>query len=782
MFKISFNIAMRFLWRNKTYSLLNFVCLTFGLTCAIIATLYILNVFIYDKFHKNYNRLYTVDAYVTYFNGDRFPKEYLSASLTDVLKAQAPEIEGMTRIAGHDYSFTNRDKTFIEPGYYADDNFFDLFSFPLVQHNSDVLTDLNSIVISERMAAKFFGGTDCIGQTLTMKEGEKTELFKVTGLFRNIPRQSVMQFDFVIPFAKFLANNSKATETGATANLTWVLLKDHVDSKIVENKIRNLIKNQETTLNQELFLFPLKDKFLYTYAGGRRVWKEMQKVVIVGTIGLAILLIACFNFINLAIALNIRRYREAGIKKVVGSDKTTIVFQFLGEIFIITLFSLFTAIVLVRLLLVGFNTMFNNDIQFQLLDFRMILFLLVIALFTGLASGLFPALYLASSSPVNVLKGKIITSHSYSKFRQGLIVFQFVIPVVLIICMMVIKTQDGYMRNYNIGVDKDRLIVMENTVNIQKHAESAKAELLAIPGVNAVSYTNCIPTRGTRPSGDVSWEGKDASQKLHFWCINTDFDYNKTVDIKMVEGRFFNPSFSSDSAGYLINDVAARVMNIKNPIGAVITLEGKKGTIIGTFKDFHAIDLAGPIVPTIIRIKSTDRPKLLIKYASGSFPAIANKVRNIYKHYEADARFQPGLFRDLPSNSELNLPSNLIGLAFIIALLMACLGFFGLSSFTAESRTKEIGIRKVNGARISSIVGLLLTSYTKWLIIAIVMALPVAFMVGKIFLGNFHFHTAMPLWAFIAGPVIASVVALLTVISQTWKAASRNPIKSLRYE
>jgi len=228
--------------------------------------------------------------------------------------------------------------------------------------------------------------------------------------------------------------------------------------------------------------------------------------------------------------------------------------------------------------------------------------------------------------------------------------------------------------------------------------------------------------------------------------------------------------------------VAARVMNIKNPIGAVITLEGKKGTIIGTFKDFHAIDLAGPIVPTIIRIKSTDRPKLLIKYASGSFPAIANKVRNIYKHYEADARFQPGLFRDLPSNSELNLPSNLIGLAFIIALLMACLGFFGLSSFTAESRTKEIGIRKVNGARISSIVGLLLTSYTKWLIIAIVMALPVAFMVGKIFLGNFHFHTAMPLWAFIAGPVIASVVALLTVISQTWKAASRNPIKSLRYE
>ena len=325
----------------------------------------------------------------------------------------------------------------------------------------NILADQNSIVISERMAMKFFESTDCVGKTLILKDGSKNEAFKVSGVFRNVPAQSVMQFDFVIPFSKFLTDNSWALETGATANQTWILLKDNADNKFVENKIKNLIKNQETTLNQELFLFPLKEQILYSYAGGKRVWKEMQNIVIIGSIGFAILLIACFNFINLAIALNFRRYREAGIKKVAGSGKSAIVVQFLGETFIVTLISLLSAILLVKALLAGFNTMFNYDIHFRLLDLRMILFFVAITLFTGLISGLLPALYLASSNPINALKGKLITSHSYSFFRQSLIVFQFIIPVVLIICMMIIKTQDRYMRNFDAGVDQDKLIILE---------------------------------------------------------------------------------------------------------------------------------------------------------------------------------------------------------------------------------------------------------------------------------------------------------------------------------
>jgi putative ABC transport system permease protein len=783
MIKYFSKIAFRYLWHHKTYSGLNYVCLTFGFVCAVISALYILNVFSYDKFHKNYDRLYSVESLVTYFNGDRFPKEYLSASLPEMLKEHAPEIEEITRIAERSFSFIYGDKTFSGDGFYADNNFFDIFTFPFIQGSSrNVLNELNSIAISEPMATKFFESTDCVGKILVLKDGNKQETFKISGVFQKVPVQSVMQFDFVIPFSKFLADNSWATETGASANLTWILLKNNVDYRMVNEKIKKLIENQEANLNQELFLFPLKEKVLYDYAGGERVWNEMQKVVIVGAVGLVILLIACFNFINLAIAVNIRRYRESGIKKVIGSKKSVIVYQFLGETFSIILVSLISAIFLISLLLPGFNATFHNDIQLHLLNIKIIAILIAITLFTGLAAGLFPAFYLASSNPLNVLKGKIIKDKSFSVFRQGLIVFQFTIPVALIICMMIIKSQDNYMRNYNVGVDKDRLIILDNTAGIQKHSESFKNELLTIPGIDGVSYTNCIPTRGTSVSNEVSWEGKDATEKLHFWCVNTDFDYNKVVQINLTEGRFFDPSFSSDSDCYVINDIAAQVMKKNDPVGTALTLDGKKGTIIGVFKGFHAVDLAGPFAPVIISIKSAEMPVTLIKYSSGSYASINDKIQKIYNNYNPDIPYQATLFRDLPSYSNLSLPSNLIGLAFLIALLLACMGLFGLASFTSESRTKEIGIRKTNGATTISIMRLLLANYLRWLAISFIIALPIAFVLGNMFLSRFHFHTQIPIWAFLAGPAIAFIVALSTVSSLTWNIARRNPVESLRYE
>ena len=783
MLKRFFKIALRYLWRNRTYSILNFLCLSFGLTCAIIAVLFILNLFSYDKFHKNCERIYAVNAYVTYFNGDQFPKEYLSSSLASMLSEQVPEIEKISRITDRNGTFIYNNKSFSEKGICADDNFFDVFSFPLVRGNeSGILAELNTIVISERMAMKFFESTDCVGKTLILKEGEKQDAFKIAGVIKNVPVQSSLQFDYVIPFSKFLADNSWAVETGASANQTWILLRNGVDRNFVEGKIKNLIKNQESTLNQELFLFPLKEQTLYSYAAGRRVWTEMQSVVIVGSVGFAILLIACFNFINLAIALNIRRYREAGIKKVAGSSRSAIILQFLSETFLITLISLMVAIILSNFLLSGFNTLFNQDIHLRLSDFSIVLIFTAIALFTGLLSGLFPALYLASSNPISVLKGKIVTSHSYNFFRQGLIVFQFTIPIVLIICMMIIRSQDNFMRKFDIGLDKDKLIVLNNSKNIQEHAESVKADLLSIPGIDAVSYTNCIPTRGAKVSNEVSWEGKDASEKLHFWCVNTDFDYNKTVDVNITDGRFFDKSYSSDSSSYVINDLAAKVMKYENPVGRTLTFEGKKGTVIGVFKDFHAIDLAGPFTPMIIRITPNDRQNLLIKFSSGSYPAMAEKIGKVYKQYETESPFQPVLMNDFLSYSSLSTPSSLMGLAFVIALLLACLGLFGLASFTTEGRTKEIGIRKANGATTRSVMNLLLANYTKWLSIAFFIALPIAFALGRFFLGRFFFRTPMPYWTFIAGPVIAYIVALSTVSLQSWRAATRNPVEALRYE
>ena len=286
--------------------------------------------------------------------------------------------------------------------------------------------------------------------------------------------------------------------------------------RVANEKMKNLIKEQETTLNQELFMFPLKEKILYYYIDGRRVWREMQNVVIIGCLGFAILLIACFNFINLTIAQNIKRYREAGIKKVVGARKSLIIAQYLGETFILTLLSLFTAICLTRLAVIELNRAFNGDVQFNFSDFRIILIFAGIALFTALISGLLPALYLSSSNPVNVLKGKIVTSHSFSFFRQSLIIFQFTIPIVIIIIMIIIRTQDSFIRNFDLGFDKNKLLIIPNLKDIETHSESIRTDLLSIPGIEAVSFSNCIPARGAKVSNEVSWEGKHCLGKTAF--------------------------------------------------------------------------------------------------------------------------------------------------------------------------------------------------------------------------------------------------------------------------
>ena len=776
-------MAFRFFWRNKKYTILNYLCLSFGLTCAIVASLNMNRVFQYDRFHENYDRLHEVDAHVTYFNGDRFPKELLSASLIDVLRENVPEIDNYSRVANCSYQFVSGNEIFTENGIYAESGFLDIFTFPLLNGSATaVLADNNSIVISEKMAIKYFKTTDCIGKSMIVKADSAQTSFIISGILRNVPAQSYLQFNFILPFSKYLTINSQALEAGAAACQTWVLLNSNTSVKAVNNKIRDLIKKQETTLNQELFLFPLKEKILYYYIGGRRVWREMQNIILIGCIGFAILLIACFNFINLTIALNIKRFREVGIKKVIGAQRSNIVFQHLGETSIITLLSFLTSIDLVRLSVSLLNRALNGDVQFNFSDFRIIMIFAGIAVFTALASGLLPALYLSSSKPVEILKGKNGSSHSFSFLRQALIVFQFVIPIVLIIIVLIIKAQDTYLRKFDLGFDKEKLMIIYNTQKAETHSESIRTDLLSLPGIETVSFTNCIPARGAIVTNEVSWDGKDATQELHFWRINTDFSYDKTVNLKITEGRYFDRSYAADSSCLLINDVAAKVIGYENPVGRTITLEGKRGTIIGIFSDFHTLNLAGPFTPTIISLSGDSRGNLLIKTASGRSPELSSKISEVLKKYEPEETFQLFFYSDLLKRTELTTVSYLVGLAFFISILLACLGLTGLASFTAASRTKEIGIRKINGASVSSIMRLLGINFSRWLTIASIISIPLAFLLGNVFLSRFNFRISMPYWTFLAGPVIAYVIALAAISWQSWRAATRNPVEALRYE
>jgi ABC-type antimicrobial peptide transport system permease subunit len=737
----------------------------------------------FNKFHKNYDRICTVEANVTFFNRDRFPKPVLSASITDELKEKVPEFDRLARVADRNLTFVNGDKTFSESGIFADQSFFGIFTFPLLSGSfSDEQWGINSVVITRKMAMKFFGSTDCIGKTLIHKDQDKETAYKVSGILADIPSESSINFDFVIPFSKFLAENEWALAKSADATIVWALLNKNAGIPAINAKIKDLIKADQATLNQELFLFPFREKVLYSYSGGRRVWGSMQYVVIAGVLGFSILLIACFNFINLAIAMNIRRYREAGIRKVVGARRSNIIFQFMTETAVVVIISLLIAAELGGLILKGFNRMTNGNLQIDLSDAGVVFGLASITILTILFSGLLPALYLSSSHPVDTLKGRIVTSHSFSGFRQGLIIFQFTMPVVFIICMMIIKVQDKYIKQFDLGFDRNKLLIISNSKNLAEHEESFKTDILSIPGIESVSFSSCVPSKGTPISNNVSWDGKDASEKLHFWCISTDFNYNTAVNINMTDGRYFDKSFLSDSASYVINDVAARVMKYDNPVGKTLTLDGRKGTIIGVFRDFHSLDLAGPFTPTIIRLGQGNRNSILISLTENNYASVSDKIKTVYGKYEPDAAFNAILFSDLTRSTELTTISKVIGAAFIIALLLACLGLSGLASFTAVSRTKEIGIKKINGASTLLVMRMLGKNYSKWLVISTVIALPFAFLLGRIFLGRFNFHASMPIWPFLAGPLIAYLLAIAAVSLQSWKVAGRNPVESLRYE
>lgn len=756
--------------------------MTFGLSCAIIAIMYAIHVTGFNKFNKNYDRLYSVEAYVTYFNGDRFPKEYLSASLKEIIEKESPEIESSVRIANRQFSFKNGEKSFDEEGIYADKNFFDVFTFPVTGNKTNLLEDINSIAISERTAMKFFGSADCTGKSIPVSHDNKEEVFTISGVFKDVPVQSGIQFDFVIPFERFISDNKWALETGATSNSTWVLLKENAARSQVEKKISKLLLDRESTMNQELFLFPMKDKLLYSYVDGKRVWKEMQYVFIVCCIGFVILLIACFNFINLTIAVNLRRNTEIAVKRIAGCGRIPVIAQLLGESYLLILVSMGFAIIISRLLLTGINVAMHNEIQMKILEIRTLLILISLIVITGFASGFLPSFYLASLKPAESLKWKKNTANSFRRFRQSLIVIQFTIPVTLIIVMLIIKAQDSYMRNFDVGLEKDNTIILNTTEKIIKNEEGFRSDLLAIPGVEAVTFTNCIPSRGASVTNAVKWEGMDASKETHFWRINADYDYDKIVRLVLNEGRFFNRSFSTDTSAFLINDVAVKVMELKNPVGSVISVDGRQGTIIGVFRDFHAIDLAGPVVPSIMRNESSGTPYVLIKFSSAAFGKIRDAVNGVFRIYDPESQMHAGLFSDLEVYSSPKLPYTISGIAFIIAILLACLGLYGLASFTAESRTKEIGIRKANGATTLSLVALLLSDFAGWLVISVIIALPLAYIAGKFFLGRYYFHASFPVWSFFAGPAITIMIAILTVISQTIKTANRNPVRALRYE
>jgi ABC-type antimicrobial peptide transport system permease subunit len=766
------------------YSILNLLGLTIGLSCSILLFIDVNYNLSFDKFNKNYHNIYSVNSWTP--SGKGYTNKTSSALVGPMLKEQIPEIEDFSRIVNTQFIFKTADKTFLENGVYADQNFLTIFSFPLKKGEvKSVLSDQKSIVISERMAQKFFDNNDCIGKELILKDKNTLESFQVAGILKDVPTQSTLKFDFIIPFTKFLANNSWANKINEPSCYNWLLLKPNADYRAINIKIDKVI-NSNDPIKRNHFLISLKDEHLFNYIYGKRgPVGAILDVIIFSSVAILLLLIACFNFMNLAIAVTVKRYGEAGIKKAVGSSRKNIIFQFLLESLILTFISTALALLLVKFLLPAYNSFspLNKGLTIPFSNFPLMAGFAGIILITAFISGIYPAILLSSVSTIDVLKRNISVKSGMNYFRQGLIVFQFFISVVFITITIVVWKQADYVNTKELGLNKDNLLIFENHENIRKHQTTFKSELLSLKEVSSVCYSNSKPFEGIKGDASVDWPGKEVKDNRYFQLINTDYDFMKTLEPDLLYGRFFDEKLATDTKNFVINQSSADLFKQINPVGEVITVNGSNGTIIGVVKNFHTSSLLAPYSPVIIKINPQSTYYTVVKFLSGNKKALIESIRSKYKQFDNDYPFEPQFVSDNYIRQNVkNQVAVLTGIFAAIAIFLACFGLFGLASFNAEKRTKEIGVRKINGSTIFNIILLLLRNYARWITIAICIGVPVAFLLGKAFLGIFAFHVEIPYWAFIFGPLIVMIIALSTVGWRTFKAATRNPVEALRYE
>ncbi len=782
MFKNYLKVALRNIKKYKAYSFINMAGLAIGMACCILILLWVQDELSFDRFHENADEIYRVVSEIQ--TADRVTHNARTPNpLGPAVKEKYPEIMNFIRYQGFDgWLVQAGDKSFINDNLgTADPSFFEMFTFPfLIGDPKTALNERYSIVITESMGRKYFGPEDPMGKIIRIGED-----FKVTGVIKNIPENSHLHFDCVIP----IINMESYWETDLKdwediRFYTYVQLHKESSPEDVSEKISGIIKEHLPKSPTKVYLQPMTDVHLRSdfeadldnYNQG-----SMAYVFIFSITALSILLIACINFMNLSTARSANRAKEVGIRKVAGAQRMDIIRQFFGESILLACIALIFALLLVELLLPLLNDLSGKNLA---LDFsgniQLLLGLLAIALLTGLFSGSYPSLFLSSFQPVTIMRKDFSSKPSSGSLRKILVVFQFALTIILLIGTTVIYSQLNYIRHRDLGFDKDHVLEFWTA---HTDYEALKNELLKNP--NILSVTNS-ETPGREPWGatGLDWDGKISGEEVRFYPTMADCDYLETLKLEMVEGRFFSKEFPADvTQAVVVNEAAVKAMGMESPVGKRLRFREWEATIIGVIKDFHQTSLHNPIEPLVFRY-SYDFPHILAKINSENVPETLVFMEKTWKKFVKDYPFTYEFLDEKIDN--FYKTERTIGKVFqyftSVAILIACLGLFGLASFTAEQRTKEIGIRKVLGAEVSGIILLLSREFTKWILFANVIAWPVAYLVANEWLKNFAYRVNMRLEIFIFSAALALVIAILTVGYQAIKAALANPVDSLRYE
>jgi putative ABC transport system permease protein len=809
MIKNYLKVALRNLWKSKGFTAINVIGLASGLGVCLLIVLYVMDETSYDRYNAKADRIYRLDADI-FFNGTQFSSATSPKPLPVTLVKEFPQVENMVRVS---YFNSQSDVLIKKNGNwiqdhrlgFADSTFFEVFTVPLLAGDpATALKEPHSICLDETAARRYFGTTDVVGKTLEL---ENKTFCKITGVFKDVPRQSHFHFSFIRPLRdSYMGDENQWLSNGV---VSYILVRPGTDRAALQARVdatvnKYLSKQLEAMLHitaQQMqqqgsyfryHLMPVTDIHLhsnksYEFEPGGNI----SYVYVFSVIAILILVIACVNFMNLSTARSASRAKEVGIRKVAGSTKGNLIIQFLAESMLVSFFSLVLALGIALVLLPMFNNLAGKELHAAtLFSPRFLLLLVALGVLVGCLAGSYPAFYLSSFQPIHVLKGKIAAGFRNSWLRSGLVVFQFIISIGLIISTIVIYNQLNYIRNRSVGFNREQVLVVHNAYTAGDAVKTMRKELVQLPGIADATLSGDMPTQGTGYNQNGWWRNAslDAKATVVLTDIYIDDHYIPTLGMQMVKGRNFSIDFPTDSGAVLINESAAALLGYKDPLKERLwqpndSMKPVAHPIIGVVKDFNFSSMHEKIGPMVMTLRNS-WGNLAIRLRPGD---IASRVGRVEAEWK---KFAPGLpfsytFMDDDFNKlyHAEQQTGRLFIAFaVFAIFIACLGLFGLVTYAAEQRTKEIGIRKVLGARVTGIVSLLSRDFTRLVLIAALIAFPVAWWAMHQWLQSFAYRTAIDWWIFPLAAVVALLIALVTVSFQTVRAALANPVRSLRSE
>ncbi|MBX2922208.1 MAG: ABC transporter permease [Chitinophagaceae bacterium] len=792
MIKNFFKVAYRNIVRNKGFSTINITGLATGMAAAILILLWIHNEISFDKFHTNKSRIYEVWNKVS-FDGKISTGNGVSGPLARVLEKELPEIERAVRVNEiNNVLLSTGDKKLVKSGSIVDTGFLQVFSFPMLKGNPvTALNDQHSVVLTQSTARSLFGDDDAMGKIIRI---DNKENFTVTGVVQDPPPNTRFNFEYLLPrsYIKYGAGQDLGWSDNSTP--TYVLLKDNANYTSVAAKIKTLkqqYSEEAKTMNWEFFLYPLERWHLYSsFTNGVEDGRGLSLfITLFGITAGFILLIACINFMNLSTARSEKRAKEVGIRKVVGAHKTSLIGQFIGESVLFAFLAGILAILLVQLSLPAYNQLIGKNLGINFGNIYTWITFTGFVLFTGLLAGSYPAFFLSSFRPVKVLKGTFKKVNALITPRKVLVVFQYTFATLLIICTIIVKQQLDYAQSRDAGYNKNNLVYHFMTGDISRSYPLIKNELLSSGIALSITKTNSPLTERWSNGWGQTWDGKDPNNNISFDRYLADEGLGTTAGLHFIEGRDFDlKKFPTDSTGLIINESALKIMKFKNPIGKVVGDLGIDWHIIGVIKDFILTSPYQPTRPILIcGAKSQFMTFNVVQIKFNGENALAGNLKKteaIFKKYNPDYPFEIKFVDEAYAQKFENVQTQgtLAALFAGLTIFISCLGLFGLATSMAESRIKEIGVRKVLGASVTGITALLSKDFVKLVMISFLIAAPMSYWGMHHWLQNFEYRVAIQWWVFALSCILTVAVALLTVSYQAVKAAISNPVKSLRTE